>query len=383
MRVLYLTADPGVPVLGHKGASVHVRELAGALAEAGAEVHIASPRVAFEGDDLSGPAVLHPVPGVLPKTATAEALDGAVSGQIEAVVELAARLEVDGIYERFSLFSVAGVHAARELGIRHVLEVNAPLREEAKRYRTLPHPLLAAFLETEVMLGTDHVLAVSTPLADALADDGVDPAKIEVLPNGVAAHRFPAPARDPARFLAGFAGSLKPWHGIETIVQALAALPDVHLEVAGHGPLDDVLDALPADRVTRLGARPHSEVLQRMARWDVGLAPYAALERFWFSPLKVLEYMAAGACPVVSDIGDARQTLGCGERGVLVAPGDPDALASAIALLARDRERARTLGERARVWVGEHRSWSINARRVLAALSEPVASGVQPTLRVV
>jgi glycosyltransferase involved in cell wall biosynthesis len=110
-----------------------------------------------------------------------------------------------------------------------------------------------------------------------------------------------------------------------------------------------------------------------MSGWDVGLAPYAPAEHFWFSPLKVLEYMAAGACPVVSDLGDAAKLLGDGRRGLLVPAGDAAALAAAIRDLARDRDRARRLGERARTWVAGNRSWSVNARRALAVLERPAA----------
>jgi glycosyltransferase involved in cell wall biosynthesis len=99
------------------------------------------------------------------------------------------------------------------------------------------------------------------------------------------------------------------------------------------------------------------------------------VDRFWFSPLKVLEYMAAGTCPVVSDMGDARETLGGGERGVLVPPADAGALACAIRGLASDRENAWRLGRRARDWVRTHRSWSLNAARALAALRAPILAG--------
>jgi len=133
-----------------------------------------------------------------------------------------------------------------------------------------------------------------------------------------------------------------------------------------------VLSRVPPDRIRRLGVRPHEEVVERMTGWDAGLAPYAPVDRFWFSPLKVLEYMAAGTCPVVSDVGDARQTLGGGERGLLVPPADPGALADAIRSLASDRENARRLGRRAREWVGGHRSWTVNAARALAALRAPI-----------
>src|SRR5262249_60547758 len=70
IRLLFLSADPGVPVLGHKGASVHVRELICALAALGAEMHVASPRIGWEGDALEAPATMHGIPGVLPKRRT-------------------------------------------------------------------------------------------------------------------------------------------------------------------------------------------------------------------------------------------------------------------------------------------------------------------------
>jgi glycosyltransferase involved in cell wall biosynthesis len=369
MRVLYLSADPGVPVLGHKGASVHVRELAAALAAEGTTVEIASPRVEPEGDVLRASARLWPIDPVLPKTfADANALRAAVDAQAAQVTALARGLRVDAIYERFSLYSAAGVRAATALGLRHALEVNAPLREEAARYRTLPHPELAAALEREVFAGTARILAVSGAIAQMLTAEGVEPERVEVLPNGVDAERFPAPRRDPERFVAGFAGSLKPWHGIGVLIAAVEQVSAVHLEVVGHGPLEPLLDALPADRVTRHGAVSHAEVLEIMRGWDAGLAPYAPEGRFWFSPLKVLEYMAAGVCPVASDLGEVRDVLGGGERGVLVPSGDAHALAAALVGLAADRERASMLGARARGWVIANRPWSHNARRVLRAL---------------
>jgi glycosyltransferase involved in cell wall biosynthesis len=372
MRLLFLSADPGVPVLGHKGASVHVRELIRAMTELGTEVHVASPRIGREGDSLDAPARLHEIPDVLAKRCSPAELIAAVDAQAERVHELARRHAVEAVYERFSLFSAAGVRAARQLGIPHCLEVNAPLRQEAAYFRTLPQPEAAADLEREVMDGTDRVFAVSTALAHTLLDAGVSAVKLEVVPNGVAAHRFGEPRRDPRRFVVGFAGSLKPWHGVETMVEALREAPDAHLEVLGHGPLEALLARLPTSRVSRLGARAHDEVLARMAGWDAGLAPYMPLERFWFSPLKVLEYMAAGACPIVSDVGEARETLGDGERGILVPPGDAAALAEAIQTLAHDRAKAYELGHRARGWVRRRRSWSANARRVLEVLEARV-----------
>src|SRR5262249_38217576 len=96
----------------------------------------------------------------------------------------------------------------------------------------------------------------------------------------------------------------------------------------------------------------------------VGLAPYLPLENFYFSPLKVVEYMAAGLCTVASDLGDL-PTLLAGDRGVVVPAGDVQRLASALLELARNRDRAAELGGRARAYVLETHTWERNARVVL------------------
>lgn len=384
MRVLYLNADPGIPVLGHKGASVHVRELTRALVRAGAEVVIAAPRVEPEGDVLDADAELAAIGPVLPKSlADPAAVRGAMSAQAAEMLFLARRHAVDGIYERLSLFSAAGVRAAAHFGIPHVLEINAPLREEAARFRTLPHAELAAEVERDVLSATGRVLVVSPALVDYAVAGGASRASIEVVPNGVAADVPTRAAGEHADggFTVGFAGSLKPWHGVEVLMaafeRAAAAAPGLRLEVVGHGPLAAALggSALAADRVTLHGALPHRETLERVATWDAGVAPYLPLDGFYFSPLKVLEYMAAGVCPVASALGELPALLGNGTRGVLVPAGDAQALSAALVELSQDPARARALGAAAREHVIAERGWDVNAERVLAALAAPTPVG--------
>jgi glycosyltransferase involved in cell wall biosynthesis len=383
MRVMYLNADPGVPVLGHKGASVHVRELARALVRAGAEVVVAAPRVEPEGDVLDAPVVLEPIAPVLPKSLKEPAdVRAAMSAQAGEVLQLARANPVDGIYERLSMFSDAGVRAAADLGVPHVLEVNAPLRDEAARFRTLPHAELAAEVERSVLSSTSRVLVVSEPLVAYVTAGGAARAAVEVVPNGVAADVPVATSRDGSpTFTVGFAGSLKAWHGIEVLVtaaeRAVAAAPGLRLEVVGDGPLAHLLDesALPAGRMSLLGALPHRRTLERIATWDAGVAPYLPLDDFYFSPLKVLEYMAAGVCPVASALGELPELLGGGARGVLVPAGDAPALADALVALAGDPAAAHTLGAAAREHVVAQRSWDYNAGRVLEALSARSAVG--------
>src|SRR5262249_1885011 len=216
---------------------------------------------------------------------------------------------------------------------------------------------------------------VSTPLARLLVGAGVERAKVEVMRNGVTPERFPARRHGGQGLTVGFAGSLKPGHGGEGLADDFASAAregvDLRAEVVGDGPLAGVLDRinLPPARFRRYGARQHDETLRILASWDIGVAPYvAACPTFYFSPLKVVEYMAAGVCPVASDLGDIRYVLDDGACGVLVPAGDVCALASTLIELARDRARVASLGARARRHAHASLSWRRNARRVLDCL---------------
>jgi glycosyltransferase involved in cell wall biosynthesis len=377
MRLLYLSADPGVPVLGHKGASIHVRELATAFAACGVSVVVASPRTCFEGDRLDADVELVEIDPVLPKQhASSRSLRRAMRDQAAQVVAVARERGVDAIYERYSLFSDAGVTAAAELEIPHALEMNAPLRDEARRFRTLPHAAEAEEIEAGLLAVTDRVFAVSAELRDALVADGLDAAKAHVLPNAVNPAKFPRrQKRDRGAFIVGFCGSLKPWHGIDVLVAAFraAAAHDerLRLEIVGTGPMQEFLAEAAAsdDRILRHGPLPHGTTIETMARWHVGVAPFHPMRDFYFSPLKVLEYMAAGCCVVASDLGQIRLLLGNGDRGVLVEAGDIDALAASLLQLARDPGLATELAARGRHSVLSRHTWARNARSVLDALA--------------
>jgi glycosyltransferase involved in cell wall biosynthesis len=380
MRLLYLSADPGVPVLGHKGASVHVRELVAALVARGVSVVLASPSLAPSGESLPPDVELVWIEPVLPKTHdSAASLLAAVARQAAEIETLARSHGVNAVYERFSLFSDGGVRTARALSIPHVLEVNAPLRAEAARFRSLPHADVAATTEARVLAMSGRLLAVSRELAGSLVADGVEVGKVDVVPNAVDPVKFtPHRAAPNGEFTVGFAGSLKPWHGVEVLLAAFRRAREqetsLRLEIIGDGPAAPSLAAeLADDGVTWLGRLSHAATIARMSGWQTGVAPYPPFDSFYFSPLKVIEYMAAGACPVASDLGQIRDLLGGGTRGLLVPAGDPDALAQALVWLARDVPRARELGRRAREYALTTLTWDRNAETVLRALG-PLAA---------
>src|SRR5439155_26020545 len=214
----------------------HLRELVGAFCAVGATITVASPRVRPEGDELGSEAELVEIEPVLPRSyPTLAALRRAVALQAGQVESIARERRADAVYERLSLFGESGLRAARRLGLPHVLELNAPLYEEALRFRSLPFAAAAEQIERDVCAGTDHAFAVSATLAERLPHG-----KVSVAPNGIDPAKFAAPRRRHEGFTVGFAGSLKPWHGVGVLLEAFALAlerdPALRLEIVGTGP---------------------------------------------------------------------------------------------------------------------------------------------------
>lgn len=383
MRIAVICSDLGIRVPGTKGASLHLQAISRALAAIGNEVLL----VAVAGHGAPPPQVtslLLPHPGRTTglrrearKLRFSAALPRRAGG---AIADFAPEL----VYERLSLFGTAGRRVALAHGVPHVVEVNALLAREESQWRGLRLGALARRREHEVLAGATLRVAVSEEVAGAVREVAPGPPTL-VVPNGVDAHALAClPARDAARaglglpadaFITGFAGALRPWHGVENAISALARTgAPHHLAVAGDGPLRADLmrraDELGVGgRVTWLGHLPHARMPAFLASLDVAVAPYPALPDFAFSPLKVFEYLAAGVPTVASDIGQLRPLL-AGDRGLLVAPGDPGALAAACETVRRDpgtwRERARVARQDV---LGAH-SWEDRARMIIDGLEE-------------
>lgn len=338
MKIAYICADPGIPLGGGKGASVHLRSLAAAMARRGHQLLLLCAKT-----DGSNP----PPANVRVVRLPAEGPPSWLVGQLAAA-------GTEAILERYSLPSGAALQAARTLGLSFTLEVNAPLVEEAARFRGLQN--IDRWLEREqhLLLRSDRVIVVSTALQEHALAAGARPGAVTVIPNGVELGLFRRGGRDAIRdqlgieggIVIGFAGSLKPWHGVVHLVDALAKLPGTHrLVIVGDGPERDALEERASDlrvreRVTFAGPVAHAQVPAYLDSMDIGAAPFEPLPNFYFSPLKVAEYLAAGLPVVASRQGDV--PLLVGDAGILYEPGDQAALTESLRRLGEDgslRER--------------------------------------------
>jgi len=352
MKVLMLSQDLGIPIDSAKGAAAHLRSIIAGFREAGHDVRYFSPAVGAEDGVHRAVALTGLGDGLGPRVPkrVARALQHiwANAGIETALARAVSEQRPDLVYERYGPFAVAGGIVARRHGIPHILEVNAPLAREGAMYRNQALGEAACALEASAFDTAGAIVAVSAELRDELVADGAD--------------------GNPVTF--GFVGSLRPWHGIADMVEAFRRVApefDCRLLVVGTGPEEEHVTALAAQfpgRIELTGMVAHDEVPEMLRRIDVALAPYPALERFYYSPLKILEYMGAGRAIVASRIGQVGELLADGETALTVPPGDAGALAAAMARLAGDPALRARLGARAAEVAHREHGWANRIARI-------------------
>jgi glycosyltransferase involved in cell wall biosynthesis len=198
------------------------------------------------------------------------------------------------------------------------------------------------------------VIAVSAGVAGSITG----PRPVEVVTHGVdldAVHRGPAARAEARRRLGldadmtvvGTVGNFTAKKDQATLLEAgarlAAELPDLRLALVGTGPLEPAL----RDHARRLGlsgatvfAGSRDDVLELLPGFDV----FALSSRFEGLPIALLEAMASGVACIATTVGGVPEVITDGDDGLLVDPGDPDALAAGIRKLLADDVRRAELG---------------------------------------
>jgi alpha-maltose-1-phosphate synthase len=260
----------------------------------------------------------------------------------------------------------------------HSLEPLRPWKEDqlGTGYR------VSTWLERLAVEQAERVIAVSAQMrTDILAHFTVSPERVVVIHNGVDANSFHRTDRRDALARLGvtppyvlFVGRISEQKGIFHLLEASRRLPaGVQLVLCAAAPDTPELERrLAADVAGRPGVRwinamvPREDVVQLYSHAACFVCPSV------YEPFGIinLEAMACGTPVVASAVGGIPEVVVDGETGLLVRPGDPEALADALARLLADPGRGAAMGRAGRRRVEELFAWERIAERTLATYED-------------
>jgi len=373
VKILYVASDQMVP--GRTGGSVHVYEVARGLAARGHEVHAVVTADGGAPRETSGGVTWHRIRWMPPH----RLFRFRAAPAVEAVARDAAP---DVVMERYYNFGGEGIAVASRRGLPALLEVNSPVVDHPGSLKAL---LDACLLVRPMRRHREDLVRRARALVSPLPE--IVPAwareKTVTVTWGANVDTFQPERRSAAvRHALGipegaiavlFSGSFRPWHGVAVLEEAARALStreDLYFVLAG-GP-----EAGPGRgyRGRRLGHVPYGEMPEVVAACDVGVAPYdtARLGQlrlgFYWSPLKIFEYMASGLATVTVPRPPLTEIVRDGQEGLHVAEANPSLLADALRRLADDAPLRAAMGARARVRVVERYSWARHCEQLEGVL---------------
>ncbi|SJM59776.1 glycosyltransferase family 4 protein [Gulosibacter sp. 10] len=275
---------------------------------------------------------------------------------------------------------------ARAFGIPWVYEVRGQLADtwaatrgpgamESQRYRQ--------FVERELAVAgaADAVVTLGDRMKESLVRGGIDAEKISVCPNAVGApFTDEPPSRSEARRRLGLeadaeyvgtVSSIVDYEGLDLLVRAVARLapshPRLRLRIAGDGVALPGLKVL-AERleIAHLcdfpGRVPRAEAVWHHAALDIFVVPRKDLPvTRSVTPMKSVEASALGRPVIASNLPALEELVVNGVTGALFEPEDVESLAGSLATLLDAPDRQLRMGEAARRWALETRTWTANA----------------------
>lgn len=295
---------------------------------------------------------------------------------VESIRELLRRHRVDVLHSHGYKADLYGYFASRRHPCALVATChNWPSRDLSMRFY--------AALDRLILRRFHRVAAVSAKVEGSLRRWGVR--KVVQLPNGVPVEQF----RDAAptlrheiaaqhRRLIGFAGRLAPEKGGEVLLQAAQRVVEEKsgtlFVFAGEGPCAGAWGKLAVDlglgeNVTFLGRR--DDMPGVYASLDLVVLP-SFLEAM---PICLLEALAAERPVIATPVGSIPDIIIPGQTGVLVEPGNPDALATAILASLNDPERSQRMAVQGRMHVEQFYSDEVMAASYCALYLQALEDG--------
>jgi len=298
---------------------------------------------------------------------------------------LVAEFQPDLIIARLDLYLFSAIRTARKFKLPIIIEADSPPVHEATSFQKQYWRVAAIprLIERWVLRQADFVVMQSKALQEYfIGRHRLDPAKTAYVTNGADPAKFSAQEKDKVlvrkyglanRPVLGFIGSLSVWHGIENIMSLIRStitkFPEAHFLLVGSGGGSEksirefCRTHHLGKNVSLTGYVPYDRIPAHLNLMDIVLAPYPKLAFFYYSPVKIFEYMAAGKAVISTDIGQIREIITNGVDGLLCPPGNLAAIETAVEDLLRSPSTRRSLGENAAKAIANQHTWLHKAKQ--------------------
>lgn len=408
MRILYYSPHPHLNLSDPAGYGTHMREMIGAFRDLGHEVR---PVIMGGTEPRSGGgkgrtsflksiarSIIPPKRWQTLKDQQLMRFDQNAQRQLEGEIR---SFQPDFIYERGNYMQVSGVRAAKSAKVAHILEMNSPYTEEKKELEGDSRLLNRAHdLEREMLKKTSHVVTVSSSLRDyfvekhhlnarrfTIVPNAIDPEKVSVDRAEVESVR--ERYRLHGKTVIGWVGSIQPWHGIDTMIDAFAALSDderrdARLLIVGSGETIKEMQiragsGRAAEQIVFTGYVQHEEVFAHIAAMDICLLPNT---KWYCSPIKIFEYGAMEKAIVAARHAAVLDVMEPDLDGLIIPPS-MSALRDALRKLMPKPGLRERYARQFRDKVIQEHTWAANAQRVLKIVDDVKASQqIQQNIRI-
>ncbi len=293
------------------------------------------------------------------------------------------------LYERYALFTVAGVMAARAHRVPLILEVNDSA--VVNRIRPLKMRAAARRVERYVWNRADAIVTITSYFRDLIIEAGVPEERVHVIANAVDENAFASAEDGSARtrlgldgkVVIGYVGAMNHWRRLDLLIEAFAALshkhPSAHLLLIGEGPdraeIADRARSLGLEsRVTFTGRVAHREIPSHLAALDVAVIPHS---NAYGSPMKLFEYMAAGKATLAPWLPPIVSVIGYDDGGLLFAPLDGKSMERALDRVLSEPAWRVQLGVRAREKALSEYVWNRHAQTIMELFSKIDATALK------
>ena len=379
MKIVYIG---GEPVPGNTGGSVHFIEVATGLVKLGHSVLAIVPSCKNlpEKELWQGIEIIR-VPMIF-------------KGKTFPIGALRAwnhikRFKPDLIMERFVTFGGTGALFAKKFGVKLVLEVNSPHTDELIYRMKIKNSLLKKILLSWRNFQFRHCVKSFGPLKTIVPDSknfvemqwaancdlfdskSISSARREQIKKEIGLTTEP---------VVSFLGTFRNWHGVNHLPyiakRVIQKIPQTKFLLIGTGGEFETVKSKFSEAgidksVILTGQVDYSDVPLYLSLSNIGIAPYDRTAYpplidfgFYWSPLKIFEYMSTGLPVVTIDVIPLNKIVSDNVRGYIVAENNWDLFADKIIKLLQDKEKSNTMGLSAQSYVQKNYSWPLHVNQL-------------------